>query len=98
MATERRGSEMNQERLDEINRMYHSSGRGLMWDTIRELVAEVERLRKEVNALENKPLNLYLDRELENERLQAEVDRLKGELARLQPSPDSRSYADEEPK
>lgn len=44
MATERRGK-MNQERLDEINRIYHSSGRGMMWDTIRELAAEVERLR-----------------------------------------------------
>lgn len=36
---------MNQQRLEEIKGIYVSSGRGLMWDTIRELVAEVERLQ-----------------------------------------------------
>jgi uncharacterized protein YlxW (UPF0749 family) len=43
-------------------------------DENRELRLEVKRLQKEVDVLERKSFDLYLDKELEIERLEARID------------------------
>jgi hypothetical protein len=73
------GAEMNQERLEEIKRIYDSSGRGLMWDTIRELVAEVEWLADNLQA--SVELTAIREDQLQGEF--KEIERLQAELSGL---------------
>jgi hypothetical protein len=70
---------MNQERLEEIKRIYDSSGRGLMWDTIRELVAEVEWLADNLQA--SVELTAIREDQLQGEF--KEIERLQAELSGL---------------
>lgn len=83
---------MNQERLDKIKRIHPGADRGLIMDTIRELVAEVERLRL-VFAFHCKTGTLSLAQTAT--ALNMSQDEVMA-LTRKLPSPDSRSYAEKE--
>lgn len=94
-----RGEKMEQSRIDKIKRIHPGADRGLIMDTIKELVTEVERLQADALMLDwiEKQIGgrvslwpLVVNDIMNGKRIRKAIER-----ARLDPSPASHSHANE---